>query len=285
MKKIIVIMIILVIAFISAKSVFVEDIFASVTNQLQPEKKSAVVSPIEKKEVSPITKEKPKVATTTNENPKEESVPKVNPKKVTVTKTEPVLPTSIVLDVPLIRQLDKPQLYNGCEVTSLAMILNFHGVNVTKNTLAEKINRVPLTYSNGKKGNPNVGFVGDMEDGPGLGVYNGPIFDLAKIYVGEKAVNLSNKPFDEVLKKVGQGLPVWVITTTKFAPVSVFQKWDTPQGMMEITFSEHSVVITGYDQNYIYINDPYGFKNRKLNRLDFIKAWEQMGKQAIVIEK
>ncbi|MFL6561528.1 MAG: C39 family peptidase [Bacillus sp. (in: firmicutes)] len=202
-----------------------------------------------------------------------------------LSKEAPKLPDSILLDVPLINQMDQPMLYNGCEVTSLAMILNYHGVKVTKNELAQKIKTVPLNYGDGKKGNPNAGFVGDMAHGPGLGVYNGPILDLTKQYVGEKAVNLTNGSFDDVLEKVGQGLPVWIITTSSFAPVSVFQTWNTPQGKIDITFSEHSVVITGYDEKYIYINNPYGEKNQKLNRANFIKAWEQMGKQAIVIEK
>lgn len=200
-------------------------------------------------------------------------------------KKAPSLPDSIVLDVPLIRQMDQPLLYNGCEVTSLAMILNYQGVKVTKNELADNIKTVPLTYSNGKKGNPNVGFVGDMAHGPGLGVYNGPVFELTKKYVGDRAVNLTGKPFSEILKEVGQGNPVWIITTSSFAPISVFQTWDTPQGKIKITFSEHSVAITGYDKDYIYINNPYGGKNQKLNRDSFIKAWEQMGKQAIVIKK
>jgi len=198
-------------------------------------------------------------------------------------KKAPSLPDSIQLDVPFIMQMDQPLLYNGCEVTSLAMILNYSGVKVTKNELAENIKTVPLTYSNGQKGNPNVGFVGDMAHGPGLGVYNGPILELTKKYVGERAVNLTGKPFSDILKEVGQGRPVWIITTSSFAPISVFQNWDTPQGKIKITFSEHSVAITGYDANYIYINDPYGGKNKKLNRESFIKAWEQMGKQAIVI--
>lgn len=177
-------------------------------------------------------------------------------------KEAPKVPDSIKLDVPLINQMDPPKLYNGCEITSLAMILNYHGIEVTKNELANKVKTVPLTYSNGKKGNPNAGFVGDMANGPGLGVYNGPVFELAQKYVGDRAVNLTNHSFDEVLEEVGQGLPVWIITTSSFAPVSVFQKWDTPQGKIDITFSEHSVVITGYDEKYIYINNPYGEKIR-----------------------
>ncbi|MGJ7911802.1 C39 family peptidase [Neobacillus sp. LXY-1] len=213
-----------------------------------------------------------------------EAIPLINREVALEPKEAPTLPDQIILDVPLFNQMDQPMLYNGCEVTSLAMLLNYSGVNVTKNELANNIKTVPFNYGNGKKGNPNEGFVGNMATGPGLGVYNGPIFELAQKYVGGRAVNLTNQSFDEVLKMVGQGYPVWIITTSNFAPVSVLQTWDTPQGKIEITFNEHSVVITGYDQNYIYINDPYGTKNMKLNRGTFIKAWEQMGKQAITIK-
>ncbi|WP_223589587.1 C39 family peptidase [Neobacillus bataviensis] len=247
MKKMLIIGIILLITFFSAKS-----ILAVKSSEALPEFK-AVNTPL-------ITRE------------------------VALQKESPILPDSKLLDIPLLNQMDKPLLYNGCEVTSLAMILNYNGVKVTKNELAKNIKTVPLTYSNGKKGNPNAGFVGDMAHGPGLGVYNGPVYELAQKYAGDKAVNLTGSPFTDLLKKVSQGHPVWIITTTSFAPVSVFQTWDTPQGKIDITFSEHSVVITGYDENYIYINDPYGTKNKKLDRDNFIKAWEQMGKQAIIIE-
>ncbi|WP_374120837.1 C39 family peptidase [Neobacillus sp. PS3-12] len=190
-----------------------------------------------------------------------------------------------LLNVPLIAQMSAPKLYNGCEVTSLAMILNYNGYLVTKNELAEKIKTVPLTYSNGLKGNPNMGFVGDIDDGPGYAAYNGPIYDLAKQYAGDKVVNLTSSTFIDLLKTVSNGQPVWVITTSSFAPVSDFVKWQTPQGSVDVTFSEHSVVITGYDSNYIYINDPYGFKNRKINRANFERAWEQLGSQGIFIKK
>jgi uncharacterized protein YvpB len=190
-----------------------------------------------------------------------------------------------LLDVPLLKQMDPPRLYNGCEVTSLAMLLQFDGLSVTKNELATKITRVPLNYQDGKKGNPNEGFVGNMEDGPGLGVYHEPIFKLAQSYVNDRAEDLTKQPFSVVIEKLAAGTPVWVIITSSFAPTSEIKTWKTPQGPVEVTFKMHSVVITGYDQESIYINDPYGGKNKKVNKDNFIKAWEQMGSQAIVINK
>lgn len=165
------------------------------------------------------------------------------------------------------------------------MILNYNGYHVTKNELADNIKTVPLNDQNNLKGNPNVGFVGDMDDGPGLGVYNGPIYDLARKYAGNRVVNLTGSTFNDLLKKVSHGEPVWIITTSTYAPVSDFEKWNTPQGTIMITYDEHSVVITGYDDHSVYINDPYGSKNKKVARTSFEKAWKQMGKQAIVIKK
>jgi uncharacterized protein YvpB len=216
---------------------------------------------------------------------KNQTDPVIKTKRLALKEKEPILLNSKIIDVPLINQMDQPQLKNGCEVTSLAMLLNYHGIKVTKNQLAHEINRVPIIDRNNKMGNPNIGFVGNMENGPGYSVYNGPIFDLAKKYAGRSAVNLTDSSFTDLLKKVSTGSPVWVITTNNFKPGAVFKKWDTIQGPVYITLSEHSVVITGYDQKFIYVNDPYGYKNRKVERVSFINAWEEMGKQAIVIEK
>lgn len=190
--------------------------------------------------------------------------------------------TEILLDVPLLNQMDSPRLYNGCEVTSLAMILQYNGLNVTKNQLAEEVVRTPLNYDNGEYGNPNIGFVGNMEDGPGLGVYHGPIYALAQIY-SDNVIDLTNQPFSSLLEQVAEGHPVWIITTSTFSPVDEFETWQTPQGEVDITYKMHSVVITGFDSDSIYINNPYGEKNQKLDREAFIQAWEQMGSQAIVV--
>ncbi|WP_408868960.1 C39 family peptidase [Brochothrix campestris] len=191
------------------------------------------------------------------------------------------------LDVPLINQMDAPRLFNGCEVTSLAMLLNYEGVTVTKNELAQRIPTVPLTYDNGQKGNPHEGFVGSVSgDTPGIGVYHEPIATLAKQYVASDRVrDISGESFEKVLAAVLEGYPVWIITTSSFTPVTSMQEWQTPTETLEMTYDMHSVVITGFDQTHIYINNPYGEKKQQLKRSDFIAAWKQMGQQAVYISK
>lgn len=70
--------------------------------------------------------------------------------------------------------------------------------------MAKNIKTVPLTYQNGKR-KSNVGFVGDMANGPGLAVYNKPVFELTQKYAGDRAVNLTNSSFNDLLKRWGKG--------------------------------------------------------------------------------
>jgi uncharacterized protein YvpB len=197
-------------------------------------------------------------------------------------------PSKVILDTPSINQF--PELPRGCEVTSLAMLLQFAGINANKLTLAQEIKKdtTPLTFKKGIKyfGNPHVGFVGDMHSfqKPGLGVYHEPIAELAERYFPGRIVNLSGQSFESVLNYVSAGHPVWVIApiTYNYLPNSHWETWQTAQGPIRITNKEHSVLITGYDQLYIYFNDPYdGMKNKKKPMKPFIEGWKQFENQAI----
>lgn len=196
------------------------------------------------------------------------------------------LKEKVMLNAPVVKQL--PELPRGCEVTSLAMLLLYAGVNIDKMTLAKEVKKNPTPYreENGKVyfGHPNYGFVGNMYDRsePGYGVYHKPIFELAKKYLPDRAVNLTGSSFYEVMKYVQEGYPVWVINnmTYKWLPEQYWETWETPQGQIEITRKEHSVLITGFDQEYVYFNDPLRGKY-KAPKTEFIKSWEQMGSQAI----
>lgn len=195
------------------------------------------------------------------------------------------------LNVPLIQQY--PELPRGCEVTSLAMLLKYRGVDVSKMTLAKEVKKDTTDYSIDEKGrihygNPYDGFVGNMYNAKqnGYGVYHGPIAELAQQYKENETIDISGIEFEDMLYFVEQGNPVWVITNGTYRSLddSFFEIWHTPTGIVKITKKLHAVLITGFTKDTIYINDPlYGKKNRELNKENFKSAWEQMGNQAVII--
>lgn len=196
---------------------------------------------------------------------------------------------SLQLEVPSIEQL--PELPRGCEVTSLAMLLQHHDIEIDKMELAKKIEKDPAPYQITNEGihfgNPHNGFVGDMYsfETPGLGVYHEPIADLAADYVGKERVHdFSGEDFHTIIDNLNEGYPVWVIINATYQKLSKenFTTWHTSDGPIEITMRQHSVLITGYDHEHIYFNDPLNREEKAL-LTDFKAAWEQMGKQAITI--
>ncbi|PKR78194.1 peptidase C39 [Halalkalibacillus sediminis] len=200
-----------------------------------------------------------------------------------------ILAEEKLIEAPIIQQY--PQLPRGCEVTTLAMLLNYHEIEADKMELADEIKKdpTPMKNKNGNVhfGNPHEGFVGDMFslENPGYGVYNGPIEKLAKQYAGERVENLTGFSFENILASVHEDEPVLVITNTTFKPLpnTAFETWSTPQGKIDITMKEHSVLVVGYDEEFIYFNDPLQQDINKAPIDDFRAAWVQMGKQAITI--
>lgn len=188
----------------------------------------------------------------------------------------------VKLDAPLISQL--PELERGCEVTTLAMLLQHAGKDVGKLELSKEIDRVPFE-KNGIRGHPAEGFVGNMKtlDEPGLGVYHGPVAKLGEEYLPGKILDLTGEEFKEVEIQVKDGRPVWVLVPSTFAvvPEKHWETWNTEQGEVKITYKWHSVLVTGFDENNVFVNDPLGDKNDILSKKEFVAGWEQFGKQAI----
>lgn len=200
-----------------------------------------------------------------------------------IVQSKPQSPKSYILNAPVYNQY--PQLPRGCEVTSLSMLLNYAGKHIDKMALASQIAKVPY-YSRGLYGNPHDGFVGNMYSlrYSGYGVYHEPVFNLAKRYLGSRAVDLSGQSWLAIEAQIRKGRPVWVIVNAwfRYLPGNQWRTWHTKRGYIRITMHEHSVLVTGYDANYVYVNDPMGGKkNRRLGKGYFISAWQQMGSQAI----
>ncbi len=206
--------------------------------------------------------------------------------KAKIWDNDPIQKSYMIEGVPKILQL--PELERGCEVTSLSMLLQYAGFNVSKMELASKIKKdtTPYEVIDGKIhfGNPHIGFVGDIytKKNPGYGVYHEPLYDLLKLYMPINAIDLTGSLFEDVLYFVSKGYPVVVIINTSYdvLPESQFQTWATEYGDINITYREHSVIITGYDEDYIYFNDPLNYEY-KAPREQFKNAWIQMGSQAL----
>lgn len=188
------------------------------------------------------------------------------------------------LNVPLENQM--PDLPNGCEVTSLSMLMNYYGIKVSKNELAETIQHVDSFTDGGKyRGNPHQGFVGHMTiANAGWCVYNEPLYNVAHKYTSH-IENITGSDFLSLLKLVSTGHPVMIITTTTFNKVNNMQTWDTNTGKVNVTPSSHACVITGYSKpkKVVYVNNPYGYKNQPVNWKNLQASYNQQGRQALYI--
>jgi uncharacterized protein YvpB len=210
------------------------------------------------------------------------TIPRVNEtqKPVEVTST-------YILNVPLITQ--NPELKYGCEVTSLAMVLQFAGVNTTKMELYEKIRKDPDPLQQTRFGdierwgNPTDGFVGDMTGkSRGYAVFDKPIEDLVNHYLPGRAVNLTNHSFDDVLNHVANGYPVVVWTTGDYRLPDRPESWLHGNDTINTPLDLHAVVLVGYDKESVYLNDPLSGKRQvPVNKPQFIESWHALKSRAV----
>ena len=194
---------------------------------------------------------------------------------------------STLLNVVLIEQ--NPELRYGCEVTSLAMVLNYAGVKTNKMDLYRKIQKDPDPLIRSAKGdilrwgNPSDGFVGDMTGRrAGYAVFDGPMIDLINQKLPGRAVNLTNQPFERVLSHVSAGYPVVVWTTGDYRLPDRWESWYHGKQFIKTPLDLHAVVLVGYDSNHVYLNDPLsGRKQVRVNKEQFIRSWKALQSRAV----
>ncbi len=197
------------------------------------------------------------------------------------------LPQQAMIRVP--PQSQMPQLLNGCEVTSLSMLLTAVGHPVDKMTLANEQPKdpTPLKMNAHKQiiswGNPNVGFVGSVTD-YGYGIYHGPIVRLINQILPGRGVDLTGKPFQDILSVVANGTPVELWATATFKPTNDWVTWSSPEGPVKATWEEHAVLLVGYNQTQLFVNNPLnGEQAQPVSKQEFLEAWRQLGEQAVTI--
>lgn len=202
----------------------------------------------------------------------------------------------VIKDVPIILQI--PNYHNGCESASSTMILQYYGYNITLPEVIEKVPIVPLEYKKGRLygGDPNESFTGSMSS-RGYGIYAKPMVDVLKSIIKDQngkhqVKNLTGSSLEDLLTYVEMGHPIqiWATASLQTYEQSSKQEWyvktlDGEYTNEKVTFpiSEHCLVLVGYDEENIYLNNP--LEGLSIwNKEKFEKSYIDMGKQAIMIE-
>ena len=156
--------------------------------------------------------------------------------------------------------LQDPELPHGCEVTGLAMLLSYYGVEADKCELADK------WLPKGAWGQTDFrkAFVGDPRKRvASAGCFAPVIADTANRYLTDinmTAVAKENVSFPELLSMV-QEAPVLAWTTMNLQAPYIAQVWEVDGEELYWQNLEHCVVLTGYDaeKGVLYGTDPlYG---------------------------
>lgn len=180
-----------------------------------------------------------------------------------------------------------PELPSGCEPAAAAMLLNWAGVNASKEDLARTIPKALLPAAkNGvmEGGNPHDVFLGDPFSRKGLGAYHEVIAGLINKYLPGQADDVTGASFEYILSIIDSDRPVIVWSTRDLAePVSTITWYDEKDEKINWKTPEHVYLIVGYDGSEVFVNDPYTGRMKSYPLPRFEKRWEQMGRQAVTI--
>ena len=175
-----------------------------------------------------------------------------------------------------------PELPTGCEITSLTSVLNYYGINVKKETMADD-------YLKKGDGSYYKMFLGNPRDAGSFGCMAQPIVDAANLYfkknnVSMKASNVSGVTFDKILEYVSQGVPMIVWNTMGMAPAYESQTLTLDGREYTWIAPEHCVVVVGcdLDNNEVYVADPMaGMVTRNLKT--FEERYDSLKRQAVYV--
>lgn len=190
-------------------------------------------------------------------------------------------------DVPIIAQM--PELPTGCEITAATMLLRWSGMDVDKVEMAKKMPKgsAPAYRKNKMIGdNPNKTFIGDPFHKSGFGVYHKPIADLINDYLPNHAQDITGSPFSSILETVKSGRPIIVWITRDLRQTKKILTWyDKDNNEVVWKSPEHTVVLIGYTDTHIIVNEPYVGKKVYYSIQEFKNSWELMGSQAVTLSE
>ncbi len=212
----------------------------------------------------------------------------------TTTTTAPDQPQSApasykISGVPVLDQ--QASFPTGCESTAAVMALRYAGVNITMSEFVDK--HLPqssaFSYKDGQKYGPSPYeyFLGNPRSNNAYGCM-APVIEKAITSVlggNERVRTATGMTMTELCEQyICKGIPVLVWATIEMSEPKYIDSWILPDGTKYTwTTNEHCLVLTGYDNDRYYFNDPYSGRERSCMRELGEKRYTQLGSQAIAI--
>jgi uncharacterized protein YvpB len=178
----------------------------------------------------------------------------------------------VKLDVPRYRQAHGLT----CESSAASMVANFYGVPLSEEEIIEALPRDE---------NPNLGFRGRLDGVPGgltdYGVYAEPIREIL-IANGLEATYVEDG-LEGIERALDTRHPViaWVTYRLRVQqPVEI--TLSTGQEVKMVNY-EHAVVVTGYNQEGFWVNDPYDGQEYFYESADLARAFGYLDNMALEV--
>lgn len=191
--------------------------------------------------------------------------------------------------------LQNPELPNGCEITTLTSILNYHGAEISKTEMADDyLPKSSFKKLNGKKvgPDPHLAYAGDprMAKG-GWYVFAEPIVAASKKILDKKSSrliseNISGSSQEEILSYTDQNIPVIVWVTLDLSPPIKSGGWyiEGTEEFHPSFINLHTVVLDGWENGNVYVMDPLQGRISYPEDL-FFESYKAMGSQAVIVKR
>ena len=190
--------------------------------------------------------------------------------------------------------LQKPELPNGCEVTSLAMALAAAGYPADKTALfTGYMPSEPFAVLDGVRygPDPETAYAGDAASARGgWYCFEGPVMEAGSRWLSEQGVGchmarctgLSQAALEGFLRR---GIPLIVWVTRDYAPPEYadYFYWTLPDGSRYTPYNNlHCVLLAGEEGDGYQVADPLkGWQT--VDKATFWESFDSMGRRAVMV--
>lgn len=198
------------------------------------------------------------------------------------------------LEVPYLSQVGI--LPNGCETVSAVMLLHYYGFSVDPvdfcDTYLDK-GEVNVKWGCRYGPNPKEQYAGDPKsEKGGWGCFAPVIIKALNQYLKGQdcyAKNLTGLTLEEIVQQyIVQDIPAAVWCTQGMEEIDSLYQWQSYDKRETFLYPvhEHCVVLTGFDSEYYYFNDPLNEeKTVRYEKSVASESFNSLGRQAVAVIK